>query len=90
MSAMRPAFGAAWNRFREVNVNVEQVGKLLGGKVQHNIDAGIFKNACPIRMSYVCISSYCSGAGRYVSRLSYTSTIFRQARHYYLYRPWVE
>ena len=34
MSAMRPAFGAAWNRFREVNVNVEQVGKLLGGKVQ--------------------------------------------------------
>ena len=35
---MRPAFGAAWNRFREVNVNVETVGKLLGGKVQHNIE----------------------------------------------------
>lgn len=47
MSAMRPAFGAAWNRFREVNVNVEQVGKLLGGKVQHNIDAGIFKMPVP-------------------------------------------
>ncbi|HDR2453010.1 TPA: type VI secretion system amidase effector protein Tae4 [Enterobacter ludwigii] len=57
MSAMRPAFGAAWNRFKEVNVNVGQVGKLLGGKVQHNIDAGIFKNACPIRMSYVL--NYC-------------------------------
>lgn len=57
MSHMRPAFGAAWNRFKEVNVNVEQVGKLLGGKVQHNIDAGIFKNACPIRMSYVL--NYC-------------------------------
>ena len=42
---MRPAFGAAWNRFREVNVNVETVGKLLGGKVQHNIEAGIFQNA---------------------------------------------
>lgn len=57
MSQMRPAFGAAWNRFREVNISVEQVGKLLGGKVQHNIDAGIFKNACPIRMSYVL--NYC-------------------------------
>lgn len=57
MSQMRPAFGAAWNRFREVNISVEQVGKLLGGKVQHNIDASIFKNACPIRMSYVL--NYC-------------------------------
>ena len=54
---MRPAFGAARNRFREVNVNVETVGKLLGGKVQHNIEAGIFQNACPIRMSYVL--NYC-------------------------------
>lgn len=45
---MCPAFGAARNRFREVNVNVEQVGKLLGGKVQHNnIDAGIFKMHAP-------------------------------------------
>ncbi|STQ11228.1 putative cytoplasmic protein [Enterobacter cloacae] len=32
MSHMRPAFGAAWNRFKEVNVNVEQVGKLIGGE----------------------------------------------------------
>lgn len=29
------------------------VGKKIGGNVQKNVDANIFQNACPIRMSYV-------------------------------------
>jgi hypothetical protein len=36
-----------------VNVPVADVGKKIGGNVQKNIDAHIFENACPIRMSYV-------------------------------------
>jgi hypothetical protein len=39
--------------FQQVNVAVAEVGKTIGGKVQQNIDAKIFENACPIRMSYV-------------------------------------
>lgn len=53
MSVNKPMFSAAWNRFSEVNISVESVGKLLGGKVETNISSGIFENACPIRMSYV-------------------------------------
>ncbi|MFB6324836.1 type VI secretion system amidase effector protein Tae4 [Pantoea deleyi] len=53
MAHLRPQFSAAWNRFSEVNVSVEKVGEILGGKVEANIAARIFENACPIRMSYV-------------------------------------
>lgn len=53
MSTFRPSFSAAWNRFSEVNVNVQRVGGIIGGKVELNINAGVFENACPIRMSYV-------------------------------------
>jgi hypothetical protein len=49
----RPAFTLSWQRFSEVNLPVTEVGKKIGGKVQENIDSGIFQNACPIRMSYV-------------------------------------
>ena len=49
----RPSFHAAWVAFTYVNVPVEAVGKKIGGNVQKNIDAHIFENACPIRMSYV-------------------------------------
>lgn len=67
MSYIRPAFGAAWNRFQEINVSVRDVGNIIGGKVQHNIDSGFFVNACPIRMSYVL--NYCGvpipGNGKY-------------------------
>src|SRR5690606_5069184 len=51
--AQRPSFNLAWGAFSRVNVPVEQVGRVIGGKVQVNIDAGIFTNACAIRMSYV-------------------------------------
>ena len=39
-----------------INVPVKQVGEIIGGHVKINIDLGAqggFKNACPIRMSYV-------------------------------------
>lgn len=78
---MRPAFGAAWNRFREVNVNVETVGKLLDGKVQHNIEAGIFQNACPIRMSYVL--NYC---GVPIPSNSRYATVTGSDKKRYMYR----
>ena len=49
----RPSFALAWKAFQDVRIPVADVGRLIGGKVQQNIDAGIFQNACPIRMSYV-------------------------------------
>jgi hypothetical protein len=49
----RPTFASAWAKFTDVNVSVSDVGKKIGGKVEQNINAGIFQNACPIRMSYV-------------------------------------
>jgi hypothetical protein len=39
--------------FMMVNKSVKEVGKIIGGKVEVNINSGDFKNACPIRMSYV-------------------------------------
>lgn len=49
----RPSFSSAWAAFQEVNIPVAAIGKKLGGNIQKNIDAGVFENACPIRMSYV-------------------------------------
>lgn len=51
--ARRPEFNLAWGAFARVNGSVQQVGRVIGGKVQANIDAGIFTNACAIRMSHV-------------------------------------
>lgn len=34
------------------NLDVKAVGDLIGGKIKQNIDAGVFKNACAIRLSY--------------------------------------
>ena len=34
------------------DLSVEEVGELIGGKVEWNIKHGYFKNACAIRMSY--------------------------------------
>ena len=53
MSNNRPKFQLAWNLFKIVKVDVNAVGKKIGGKVQQNIESRDFKNACPIRMSYV-------------------------------------
>lgn len=49
----RPSFDSAWAAFMAVRVSVAAVGQKIGGNVQKNIDAKIFQNACPIRMSYV-------------------------------------
>lgn len=54
----RPSFHVAATRFQEVNKSVSKVGKIIGGKVDYNInDYSIeedrFKNACAIRISYV-------------------------------------
>lgn len=81
MSHMRPAFGAAWNRFRETNVDVSSVGRLIGGKVQINIDAGTFANACPIRMSYVL--NYC---GVPIPSNSKYATVTGKDKKRYIYR----
>lgn len=34
------------------NLDVPELGRFIGGKVEQNIAAGIFKNGCAIRMSY--------------------------------------
>jgi hypothetical protein len=49
----RPSFNSAWSAFMAVRIPVAEVGKKIGGNVQKNVDAQIFQNACPIRMSYV-------------------------------------
>ena len=39
--------------FREIkNLSSKELWDKIGGKVKYNIDAGIFKNTCAIRMSY--------------------------------------
>jgi hypothetical protein len=53
MSSKRPSFAQAWNLFAKIRVSVKDVGNIIGGKVQVNTESGTFKNACPIRMSYV-------------------------------------
>jgi hypothetical protein len=49
----RPSFNSAWGAFMAVKLPVAEVGSKIGGNVQKNVDAKIFQNACPIRMSYV-------------------------------------
>jgi len=59
VTAPRPSFGTAWNTFSRVNVSVSEVGRIIGGKVNYNINEippeheGRWTNACAIRMSYV-------------------------------------
>ena len=58
MKQQRPKFDTMWKHFSTVNVNVPTVGKIIGGKVQQNIEIALkdprygFENACAIRMSY--------------------------------------
>jgi biotin carboxyl carrier protein len=54
----RSNFRLAWNIFSLMNVNVNSVGKRIGGKVQENIDIpekeqGKWTNACAVRMSLI-------------------------------------
>jgi hypothetical protein len=58
MNIQRPDFRLAWNIFSLLNVNVNSVGKRIGGKVKENIDIpekeqGKWTNACAIRMSLI-------------------------------------
>ena len=45
------------------NLDVKQVGKLIGGKVEYNTGNGIFRNACALRMSYALKHSGVSISG---------------------------
>jgi len=58
IDSQRPNFHDAWRAFSQVNMSVANVGKVFGGKVKENIEIpktedGKWRNACPIRMSYV-------------------------------------
>ncbi|MBL1432920.1 MAG: type VI secretion system amidase effector protein Tae4 [Gammaproteobacteria bacterium] len=62
MSTKRPSLAKAKYAFKnvydDIGKTVSAVGKLIGGKVDYNINhltpaQGQFKNACAIRMSYV-------------------------------------
>lgn len=48
----KPSFSTMWNRFSDINRDVSQVGKIIGGKVEVNINNHVFNNACALRMSY--------------------------------------
>ncbi len=55
---MRPKLSKAIQEFQKINVSVSNVGKIIGGKVDYNINTltrqqGRFENACAIRMSFV-------------------------------------
>jgi len=59
---MRPKLYDAIREFKKVNIGESDVGKLIGGKVDYNINTltkvqGRFENACAIRMSYVLNNS---------------------------------
>ena len=63
MRQRRPKFKSMWQHFSAVNISVQAVGKLVGGKVQQNIEMHItnpphgFENACAIRMSHTLLHS---------------------------------
>jgi len=48
----RPSFLTMWANFQQVKTTVAGVGVIIGGRVGDNIKAGIFTNACAIRVSY--------------------------------------
>jgi hypothetical protein len=58
MKQHRPKFNSLWHYFARVNVPVQQLGPIIGGKVAQNIEIGKthpdvgFENGCAIRMSY--------------------------------------
>jgi hypothetical protein len=64
-----------------IRLPVSMVGKKIGGKVQQNIDAKIFKNACPIRMSYVL-----NHKGFPVTRIGSYAMVSGADNRLYLYR----
>jgi hypothetical protein len=77
----RPSFNHAWNAFRDVKLPVTLVGQKIGGKVQQNIDARIFRNACPIRMSYVL-----NHTGFPIAHMGPYATVTGADKRLYIYR----
>lgn len=51
----RPGFQKSWTAFSHIygDGSLQHVARVLGGKVEVNIDGGIFENACAIRLSHV-------------------------------------
>lgn len=81
----RPSFNMAWAAFLAVRKSVGEVGKMIGGKVQENIELpagqGKFENACPIRMSYVLNTT-----GFPIPKSSMYSTVSGADRRQYMYK----
>lgn len=80
----RPNFETAWSAFRVVNVPVREVGLIIGGAVQRNIEIpesqGGFANACPIRMSYVM-----NRTGFAIQKSAQFKSVSGADHHQYLY-----
>jgi len=83
--AVRPSLLKMKQAFAKVNREVNEVGNLIGGKVNHNINVltpeqGRFENACAIRMSYAL-----NYAGYKVPFMK-GKTISGGQGHWYIYR----
>ncbi|MCT4700603.1 type VI secretion system amidase effector protein Tae4 [Enterobacteriaceae bacterium H20N1] len=78
---IRPSFISMWQHFSTVNQNVPAVGKIIGGKVEENINSHIFENACAIRMSYAL-----SYSGINIPRSNRWSTSSGKDKKWYIYR----
>ncbi|MBH3003123.1 type VI secretion system amidase effector protein Tae4 [Serratia marcescens] len=82
----RPSFQQAWQRFSEINVDITDVGKKIGGNIGLNIELGVneplqgFTNACAIRMSYTLNYS-----GFKVERGAW-KTVSGKDKNWYIYR----
>jgi len=50
--SVKPTYAKFLQHFNVVKGGLDHVATTLGGKVQFNIENGIFTNACAIRMSY--------------------------------------
>lgn len=55
----RPYYEDAESAYSKVDGygNFSSIGRLVGGKVQQNLDSGIFQNACALRASYALFNS---------------------------------
>jgi len=43
---VRPSLSPAGNQFSEINVNVQRVGEIIGGKVGLKVNMSVFLNSC--------------------------------------------
>lgn len=81
MNIMNIAYSTLSSNFGKVkDLPTSAVGKLIGGKVEENIKAGFFTNACAIRLSYAFNYS-----GMPISRYD-GATSSGKDKKWYLYR----